>query len=112
MPASHAAPSPSATTPHAGHRRMAAQHYGRLLLMTALSFVAMYFLMYAMVDGFDSYYNNINHVYMAGLMAAAMVAIELGVMRSMYPSRGLNIALVAGSIVALGVCWSLIREQG
>ena len=27
-------------------------HYGRLLLMTALSFVAMFILMYAMVDRF------------------------------------------------------------
>jgi len=31
---------------------MSTTHYGRLLLMAALSFVSMYVLMYAMVDGF------------------------------------------------------------
>ena len=51
-------------------------HYGRLLLMTALSFVAMFILMYAMVDRFANVYANFNQVYMAGLMAALMAIIE------------------------------------
>jgi len=45
--------------------------------MTALSFVAMYFLMYVMVNALDNVYMNFNQVYMAGLMAAPMVLIEL-----------------------------------
>jgi uncharacterized protein (DUF305 family) len=80
--------------------------------MTALSFVAMYALMYAMVDGLGNVFNNINQVYMAGLMAAAMVLIELAVMRGMYPSRGLNAAIAVASVIALVACWALIRAQG
>ena len=111
MPASHS-PHVPASSSHAGERHQAMSHYPRLLLMTVLSFIAMYFLMYAMVDSFDSYYNNINQAYMAGLMAAAMVVIELAVMRAMYHNRKLNAAIIALSVVALVACWALIRQQG
>jgi uncharacterized protein (DUF305 family) len=91
---------------------MTSSHYGRFAIMIALSFAAMYALMYAMIDSFDSYYNSINQVYMAGLMAAAMVVIELAVMGAMYPNRKLNAALVVLGVVALVACWALIRVQG
>jgi hypothetical protein len=52
---------------------MHANHYPRLLAMTALSFIAMYVLMYAMVDEFASVYSNLNQAYMAGLMTAPIV---------------------------------------
>jgi uncharacterized protein (DUF305 family) len=45
-------------------------------------------------------------------MAAAMVVIELAVMRAMYSNRKLNAALLMLSIVALVACWVLIRAQG
>jgi hypothetical protein len=51
-----------------------------LAAMTALSFVAMYFLMYSMVNSPADLYLSVNQVYMAGSMAAAMVAIVLLVM--------------------------------
>jgi uncharacterized protein (DUF305 family) len=90
---------------------MMGHHYRRLLLMTVLSFVAMYWLMYAMVDRLPNVFNNINQAYMAALMAAAMVVIELAIMRTMYASRKLNVAIIALSIVALVGCWALIRTQ-
>ena len=75
MPTTHTQPA-SATKAHGGeHAHVAGGHYMRLLVMTALSFAAMYALMYAMVDRFENVYNNINQVYMAGLMAASMVVI-------------------------------------
>ena len=39
-------------------------HYLRLLAMTVLSFLAMYVLMYAMVDEFADVYGNLNQAYM------------------------------------------------
>ena len=93
-----------------GHS-MDAGHYGRLGLMVAVSFVVMYILMYAMVDRFDNVFNNINQVYMPGLMASAMVPIELALMSAMYPDRRKNaIALSAGAVV-LVACWLMIRTQ-
>ena len=63
-------------------------HYGRLLLMTALSFVAMFILMYAMVDRFANVYANFNQVYMADLMTAPMVLIELASCAACIPTPG------------------------
>jgi uncharacterized protein (DUF305 family) len=86
-------------------------HYGRLLLMAMLSFVSMYVLMYAMVNAFSNVYANLNQFYMAGLMAAPMVVIELALMGAMYSDRKRNIVIMAISVVALSVFWLLVRQQ-
>ena len=86
-------------------------HYGRLLLMTALSFVAMFILMYAMVDRFANVYANFNQVYMAGLMAAPMVLIEMALMRSMYPNARLNGVIILATLLVMILCWVFIRQQ-
>ena len=95
----------------ARHGRHADKHYPHLYLMAALSFVAMYLLMYAMVDRVSNVFMNLNQAYMAGLMAAPMVLIELAVMRAMYPNRRLNVIIVIVSVVALASFWILIRQQ-
>lgn len=86
-------------------------HYVHLLTMAALSFIAMYIFMYAMVDRFENVYPNLNQAYMAALMAAPMVMIELVVMRSMYKNRMANIAIFAASVLLLVVAWFFIRQQ-
>ncbi len=85
--------------------------YRRLALMTALSFTAMYILMYAMVDVFANVIPNLNQFFMAGLMTTAMVLIELGVMGTMYPRKSLNGILVGVSIVFFIFFWVGIRSQ-
>ena len=69
---------------------MTQNHYRHLLIMAALSFVSMYILMYAMVDAVGNVYANVSQVYMAGLMTAPMVVIELVVMRAMYHDKKRN----------------------
>src|SRR5688572_14242882 len=86
-------------------------HYRHLGIMAALSFVAMYILMYAMVNTFDDVYNSVNQVYMAGLMTAPMVVIELVVMRAMYHNAKLNLLLIGGSVVAGVLLFTFIRQQ-
>lgn len=86
-------------------------HYPRLAAMTVLSFIAMYAMMYAMVDEFASVYANLNQVYMAGLMAAPMVLIELALMGSMYPNRTANVVIVVLGVVALIGFFLAIRQQ-
>lgn len=86
-------------------------HYGRLLLMMALSFLAMYALMYAMVDQLANVYHNVNQFYMAGLMAAPMLLIELWLMSSMYPDRRRNLILAGVTVVFMLFCWWGIRTQ-
>lgn len=86
-------------------------HYGRLLAMSVLSFASMYVLMYAMVNTFSNALPNFNQFYMAGLMAAPMVIIELGLMGAMYPNKKLNALIIAASGAALIIFWVLIRQQ-
>ncbi|MGB8981016.1 MAG: DUF305 domain-containing protein [Anaerolineales bacterium] len=93
------------------HASMKENHYRQLLIMAGLSFIAMYILMYAMVDTFGHVYNNFNQFYMAGLMAAPMVLIELLVMRSMYKDRRLNMIFIGVSVIALAGFFLFIRQQ-
>jgi hypothetical protein len=86
-------------------------HYSRLILMTGLAFLAMYVLMYSMVDAAGSVFNNLNQVYMAALMAAPMVVIELWLMASMYPNRKANALLIAGAVLVGIASFAAIRTQ-
>jgi hypothetical protein len=87
------------------------QHYGRSFLMALLSRVSMYVLMYAMDDRWANVFSNVNQFYMAGLMAAPMIIIEIAVMSGMYRNRTWNLAILADSAVAALVSFVLIRQQ-
>jgi DUF305 family protein family protein len=95
---------------HATGGGMMNRPYRRLLLMTGLSFLAMYALMYAMVDATANVYFNLNQLYMAGLMTAPMV-LELGLMRGMYHRKNLNRGIAAAGVAALVAFWLLLRSQ-
>jgi uncharacterized protein (DUF305 family) len=86
-------------------------HYIKLAAMAVLSFIAMYVLMYAMVDRFGNVFSNVNQFYMAGLMTAPMVAIEILLMGEMYKNRTANAAILVLSLIALGGFWFAIRSQ-
>jgi hypothetical protein len=95
-----------------GHEKMrGAKPYGVLALMAVLSFIAMYLLMYAMVDALENVYSNLNEFYMAGLMTAPMVIIEIVLMRRMYPRARWNVAIGIASVALLIACWAGIRLQ-
>lgn len=91
-----------------GHSR---RNYLRLLAMAVLSFVAMYALMYAMANSLADVFPNLNQLYMAALMVFPMVLIELALMRTMYPSRGANIAIVVFCLAGFGAAWMATRQQ-
>lgn len=86
-------------------------HYLRFLVMIVLSFLAMYVLMYAMVDTLADVYPNLNQFYMAALMTASMAVVEIVLMWKMYASRIANTAILVAGAVALAVFWALIRQQ-
>jgi uncharacterized protein (DUF305 family) len=90
---------------------MSTNHYSRLLLMIGLHFIAMYIFMYSMVNAFNNVFNSFNQVYMAALMTASMILIELPLMSSMYKSKKLNALIMAvGASVLIG-SFLLIRSQ-
>jgi cation transport ATPase len=86
-------------------------HYRRLLVMTVLSFVSMYGLMYAMVNVFGNVVSNLNQFYMAGLMTVPMVVIELLLMGGMYPNKRRNAVIITTSLVVGILLFIFIRQQ-
>ena len=96
-----------ASAPRMKHGRA----YTRLAVMAVLSFAAMYVLMFAMVDRLDNVIMNVNQVYMAALMAAPMVLIELALMTSMYRDRKRNAVIAAAALVVGVLAYVAIRAQ-
>lgn len=96
-----------------GHGHSTRAMWGRLALMSAISFGAMYGLMYMMVDGVENVLPSVNQVYMAGMMTAAMVVIEVLVMSPMYPQKRIAIPVVLVSAAALvAFVWMTRRQVG
>lgn len=83
----------------------------RLGIMTVVGFVAMYLLMFTMIDSVADFYQNLNLAYMAGSMTAAMVVIELVVMSAMYKNARLRNILIGVSAVLLVVTVLFTRYQ-
>ena len=85
--------------------------YKRFALMAVAMFVAMYFIMYAMIDGLQNLIPNINNLYMTLLMVSAILVIELWIMKGMYQNKKINWAIITVSL-AIGIfSWFGIREQ-
>ena len=96
---------------HSNMSKMNEKHYRHLLIMAVLSFISMYILMYAMVNTLGNVYNNFNQFYMAGLMTAPMVVIELVVMRAMYQDKRRNALIIIASVITGLAFFLLIRQQ-
>ncbi|MEO8574340.1 MAG: DUF305 domain-containing protein [Pyrinomonadaceae bacterium] len=85
--------------------------YVNLAIMAVLSFISMFVFMYMMVDSFANVYPNLNQFYMAGLMTAPMIVIEIFVMWSMYNNKNANLIIAGVSIVLLVLFAIFIRNQ-
>ena len=86
-------------------------HYRMLGLNLLASFVIMYLVMFAMIDGIADFYNNINMFYMTLMMVAPMAILMLAMMGSMYPNRRLNLALYAVFAIVFVAAFLAIRTQ-
>jgi peptidoglycan biosynthesis protein MviN/MurJ (putative lipid II flippase) len=96
---------------HSNMSNMGENHYRHLLIMAVLSFISMYILMYSMVNAFGNVYNSLNQFYMAGLMTAPMIVIELLVMRAMYKDQRRNAFIIIVSVVVGILFFVFIRQQ-
>ncbi len=85
--------------------------YALLAISLAASYVAMYFIMYAMADRWEHVYMNLSNVYMTGLMAGSMLPIMLVTMSGMFTNKKMNVLLWAASVVILVACWFLLRAE-
>ena len=67
--------------------------------------------MYAMVDVIGNVYPSFNQFYMAALMTAPMVLIELVVMGAMYQDKRLNTIIIMATILIGVAAFIFIRQQ-
>ncbi|MCL8538557.1 DUF305 domain-containing protein [Chryseobacterium gallinarum] len=96
---------------HSSENTKSSSMYMRFVVMAAAMFVAMYFIMYAMIDGWQNLILNINNLYMTLLMVSAMLLIELLVMNPMYVNKKMNRIIILISVVIGIFSWFGIREQ-
>lgn len=85
--------------------------YASLALQTLVSGVIMYLVMFVMIDGLDSFFNNLNMLYMTLMMVAPMVVLMILAMKHMFGSRTTNLTIIALSLIAFLGSFVLIRTQ-
>jgi uncharacterized protein (DUF305 family) len=85
--------------------------YGSLAVQTVISAIIMYLVMFVMIDGLDSFFNNLNMLYMTLMMVAPMVVLMIVAMKHMFPSRTANVAIITAAVVAFFGSFGLIRTQ-
>jgi len=89
----------------------ATRHYAMFMVNMGLSLVAMYLVMFSMIDGWTDFRNNLNMLYMAVTMAAPMGLVMLATMGSMYSDRPMNIALGLGLGILFVAAFTATRNQ-
>jgi len=85
--------------------------YVSLAVQTAIGGVIMYLVMFVMIDGLGSFFNNLNMLYMTVMMVAPMVVLMIVAMRDMFPSKPTNATILALSFLAFFGSFALIRSQ-
>ncbi|QGN56236.1 DUF305 domain-containing protein [Novosphingobium sp. Gsoil 351] len=85
--------------------------YTSLAIQTLVSGVIMYLVMFVMIDGLSSFYNNLNMVYMTLMMVAPMVILMIVAMKHMFPNKTANLIILGISMVAFLGSFALIRTQ-
>jgi len=96
---------------HGEHKGGMANGYLSLAVQTLISGVIMYLVMFVMINGLDSFYNNLNMLYMTVMMVAPMVVLMIVAMRHMFPSRAANGLIIGAAAIAFFGAFALIRTQ-
>jgi hypothetical protein len=103
--------SPSENEHAHGRRHPMQMGWGRFAAMIATSTFFMFLLMYQLVYQADHLMLSINRLIASFVMAAVMVIVMLSFMWSMYPGRGVKIAVLAGTALLGIVLLALNRAQ-
>ena len=86
-------------------------HVNKLLVMGALHLIIMFVLMYSMVNVVENVYLNVNQLYMAAIMTAPMLMLEVLLMGSMYQNKTALKMIFGLSALALIIFFAFIRRQ-
>lgn len=93
------------------HKHSMGMPISRLSWMAAAHFALMYALMYVMVDRFENVLPNLNQLYMAAVMTAPMLILEIVLMGGMYSERRALSWILVASVLVFVVAFVAIRQQ-
>jgi hypothetical protein len=99
---------------HPTHQHSTARpsaNYLRLGGELAFDFAVMYLVMYTMIATLEHFRFNLNNVYMTLMMVSPMAIVMVGSMRSMFPSRRANAAIIAGAAAVFVASFAAMRTQ-
>ena len=85
--------------------------YWRFAAMIVTSTVVMYGLIYLNTYALEEVFWSETRAWMALVMGATMAVIMLAYMLKMYPRKGLNLAIFAGSVAVFALSLWLVRSQ-
>ncbi len=85
--------------------------YRKFLLMMAISFFVMYFLMFLNMDSIEHYHTSLTRIYMAVLMTASMAVTMMIIMRNMYLNKTKNITIIIGAFIIFISAFFGLRTQ-
>jgi uncharacterized protein (DUF305 family) len=94
---------------HDAHRSSA--NYLRLGGELAFDFAVMYLAMYTMIATLEHFRFNLNNVYMTLMMVSPMAIVMVWSMRSMFPSRRVNLSIVAAAVAVFIASFAAMRTQ-
>lgn len=84
---------------------------GKLLGMAAIHFSIMYLVMFTMIDGLHHFQHNLNMAYMAVMMTAPMLLLEVIMMGKMYENKRALGAIAVASVFAFVLFFAFMRQQ-
>lgn len=90
---------------------MQTMSYKQFVVMMAISFFIMYFVMFLNMDRIDHYHTSATRIYMALLMVASMGIVMMMMMGKMYPNKKYNTSIIIASIFIFGVVLAALRSQ-
>jgi len=96
---------------HSHDTARSSTHYLRLGGELALDFAVMYLVMYTMIATLEHFRFNLNNAYMTLMMVAPMAIVMVVSMRSMFPSRRANGAIIAGATAVFVASFAAMRTQ-
>jgi len=85
--------------------------YVRFAAMIVTSTVVMFGLMYLNTYAIDHATFSETRAWMALLMGATMAVVMMGFMFTMYPKKGVNLAIIAAALVVFAGSLWLVRSQ-
>lgn len=95
---------------HQGHA-MASMKYTTFVQMIAAGTIIMFGLMYLNTYSLDHIFFSETRAYMALIMGATMSVVMLAFMWKMYPNKGVNVGILAASVIVFFVSLWLVRSQ-